>query len=115
MALTPAGNIGAFARLDKQTVIGTLKVTGSQDPDVLHTQKNEMLNGPKQLKMVGMICMAGGALFTITVILALFGIPIAIFGLWLWSFNKKKISTIEEAYAEYLATISRPKTTGAGV
>lgn len=114
MALTPAGNIGAFAKLDKQTVIGTLKATGSHDPDVLHTQKNEMLNGPKQLKMVGMICMAGGGLFTITVILALFGIPIAIFGWWLWDFNKKKIATIEEAYAEYVATNAQQKAASSG-
>jgi len=106
MAITTANSIGAFAKIDKQSVIGTLKATGSRDQDVLHTQMNEMLHGPKQLKMVGLICMVGGVLFTITFILALFGIPIAIFGWWLWSFNKKKIATIEAGYAEYLAAVS---------
>ena len=114
MALTPAGNIGAFAKLDKQTVIGTLKATGSTDLDVIHSQKNEMLNGPKQLKMVGLICMAGGAFFTVTVILAIAGIPIGVFGWWLWSFNKKKIATIEEAYTEYAGTLSTRAASSAG-
>lgn len=106
MGITTAGSNSAFAKIDKQTVIGTLKSTGSRDPDVLHTQKNEMLAGPKQLKMVGMICMGGGALFTITIFMAWFGIPIGIFGWWLWNFNKKKMATIESGFADYLATIN---------
>ena len=106
MAITTAGANSAFAKIDKQSVIGALKATGSRDQDVLHTQVNELLHGPKQLKTVGIICMAGGILFTVTVVLALFGIPIAIFGWWLWSFNKKKIATIEAGYAEYLSSVS---------
>jgi hypothetical protein len=106
MHITSANQIGAFAKIDKQNVIGTLKATGSRDPDILYAQKNEMLNGPKQLKMVGMLCLGGGALLTLTIIVAFAGIPIAIFGWWLWSFNKKKIAIIEEAYAEYIANLN---------
>jgi hypothetical protein len=89
--------------MDKQSVIGVLKGTGSRDADVLHSQKNELLSPPKQLKLLGMICMAVGAFFTLTVILAIAGIPIAIFGWWCWSFGKKNIAAIESGYAEYVA------------
>jgi len=105
MGITTAGPTSAFAKIDKQSVIGALKATGSKDRDILHTQVNELLQGPKQLKMLGIICMAGGALFTITIFMAWFGIPIGIFGWWLWSFGKKKIATIEAGYAEYLASV----------
>ena len=36
MGLMPAGAANPFAKLDKQSVIGTLKASGSRDPDVLH-------------------------------------------------------------------------------
>ena len=104
MGLMPAGGRNPFTKMDKQSVIGALKATGSRDPDILHSQKIELLSLPKQLKLLGMICMVGGALFTVTVILALFGIPIGIFGWWCWSFGKKNIAAVETGYAEYVAS-----------
>jgi hypothetical protein len=41
MALVPTDGAGPFTRLDKQSVIGTLKATGTRDPDVLHAQKQK--------------------------------------------------------------------------
>jgi hypothetical protein len=103
MSLMPAGARNPFTKMDKQSVIGVLKGTGSRDADVLHSQKNELLSPPKQLKLLGMLCMGIGAFFTLTVILAIAGIPIAIFGWWCWSFGKKNIAAIESGYAEYVA------------
>ena len=71
MSLMPAGARNPFTKMDKQSVIGVLKGTGSRDADVLHSQKNELLSPPKQLKLLGMICMGVGAFFTLTVILAI--------------------------------------------
>jgi hypothetical protein len=102
MGLMPAGAGNPFQKLDKQSVIGALKATGSRDPDVLYAQKNQLLTAPKHLKLLGMILMVGGAFFTITVILAIAGIPFAIFGWFCWSFGKKNIAAVEEGYAEYL-------------
>jgi len=105
MGLMAAGSRNPFTKLDKQSVIGALKATGTRDRDVLHSQKNELLSLPKQLKLCGLICMVGGAFFTVTVILAIAGVPIAIFGWWCWSFGKKNIAAVESGYAEYLATV----------
>jgi hypothetical protein len=70
---------------------------------VLHSQKNELLSLPKQLKLLGILCVIGGAFFTLTVVLAIAGIPLAIFGWWCWSFGKKNIAAIESGYAEYVS------------
>ena len=101
MGLMPEGN--PFAKLDRQGVLGTFKATGSRDSDVLHSQKERLLAQQKQFRLLGMILMVGGAFFTVTFILAIAGIPLAIFGWWLRYFGTKNIAAIEQGYADYLA------------
>jgi hypothetical protein len=104
MGLMPAGSRNPFMKMDSQGVVGTLKATGSRDADILHSQKNELLSPAKQLKLLGVLCMVIGAIFTVTVILAIAGIPFVIFGWWCWRFGKQNIASIEAGYAEYLAS-----------
>jgi hypothetical protein len=106
MGLMPDGG-NPFTKLDKQSVIGTLKATGSQDPDVLHAQKAKLLAPAKNLKILAIILVVVGAFFTVTVILAIAGVPFALFGLWLWRFSSKNIAAVELGYAEYVGA-SRP-------
>ena len=103
MGLMPAGSRNPFTKMDGQSVVGALKATGSKDADVPHSQKNELLSPPKQLKLLGIICMAIGTFFTLTVILAIAGIPLVIFGWWCWRFGKQNIAAIEAGYTEYVA------------
>lgn len=103
MSLMPAGSRNPFTKMDRQSVIGALKATGSRDPDVLHSQKNELLSAPKQLKLLGIICMVCGGFFTLTVILAIAGIPFMIFGWWCMRFGKQNIEAIETGYRDYVA------------
>ncbi len=104
MGLMPDGG-NPFTKLDKQSVIGTLKATGSQDPDVLHAQKAKLLAPAKNLKIGAIILIVVGVLFTVTVVLAIAGIPFALFGLWLWRFSSKNIEAVELGYAEYLGAL----------
>jgi hypothetical protein len=101
MGLMPEGAVNPFAKLDRQSVIGMFKSTGSRDPDVLHATKEHLLAQPKQLKLLGLILLVGGAAFTLTMFLALFGIPAMIFGWWLRRFSAGNIGAIEAAYTEY--------------
>jgi hypothetical protein len=101
MGLMPESQ-NPFTKLDKQSVIGTFKATGTRDPDILHAQKAKLLAPAKNLKLLAIICIVSGALFTVTVILAIAGIPFVIFGLWLWRFSGKNIEAIESGYAEYI-------------
>jgi hypothetical protein len=104
MALMPEG-ASPFTKLDKQGVIGILKATGSRDPDVLHAQKERMLAHPKNLKMLAIICFACGGLLTLTIFMAFFGIPIVLFGWWLWNYSAKNITAVETGYAEYVGSL----------
>jgi len=104
MGLMPAGAGNPFTKLDKQSVIGTLKSCGSRDPDVLYAQKQQLLTPAKHLKLLSYLLVGGGALFTVTVILAIAGIPSMIFGWWVYSFSKKNIRTVEAAYTDFLAS-----------
>lgn len=103
MGLMPAGAGNPFTKLDKQSVIGTLKACGSRDPDVLFAQKQQLLAPATHLKLLGYICLAGGAFFTVTVILAIAGIPLMVFGWWVQRFGKRNMQTVEAAYGEFLA------------
>lgn len=104
MALAPTEIAGPFTRLDKQSVIGTLKATGTRDPDVLHAQKQKLLAPSKSLKMASYIIMGCGLLLTITIVAAFAGIPFGLFGIWIWRFSSKNVATVEAAYSEYLAS-----------
>ncbi len=102
MGLMPASH--PFAKLDRQGVLGTFKANGSRDTDVLYSQKAELLAQQKNFRLIGMVLMIGGAFFTVTFILAIAGIPLAIFGWWLRAFGTKNIAAIEQGYADYLAS-----------
>src|SRR5690348_16388853 len=104
MGLMPSGARNPFTKLDKSSVIGAFKATGSRDPDVLHSQMNELMSSPKQLKWLGWLCIVIGAFFTVTVVLAIAGIPFMIFGWWLISFSKKNIAAIEAGWTEYVGS-----------
>lgn len=101
MGLMPDGG-NPFTKLDKQTVIGTLKATGSQDNDILYAQKAKMLAPQKNLKLLSIILIVSGVLFTVTVVLAIAGIPFALFGIWMWRFSAKNIAAVESGYSEYV-------------
>ncbi len=101
MGLMPEGAGNPFTRLDEQSVVGMLKSTGSRDPDVLHAQKEKLLAQPKHLKLLGVISIVVGIFFTITVVLAIAGIPAVIFGWWTWRFGQGNITAIESGFARY--------------
>jgi Family of unknown function (DUF5362) len=92
-----------FLSLDKQTVIGFLKSTGSRDPDVLHTQKVSLLSAARFPKIAGIYLMVLGALMTVLILTAFIGIPLLILGWWMRRRGVRNLATVEEAYGEYLA------------
>jgi len=102
MGLMPAGAANPFVPVDRKSVVGTLKATGSRDPDVLHAQKQTLLAPYNHLKLLAKISAGVGALMTVTIFMAWFGIPVLIFAWWLWRFQARNATAVEEGYAEYL-------------
>jgi hypothetical protein len=90
-----------FAKLDKRTVTGILKATGSRDPDVLHAERNKLLSLPKIHKFMGIGLIAVGALMTLTIIGAVVGVPSVLAGWWLRRLAVRNLATIEAGYADY--------------
>lgn len=105
MALMPAGAVNPFSPVNPQTVIGTLKSTGSQDPDVLLAQKATLLAPYAHLKLLAKIGFAVGGLMTITIFMAWFGIPVLFFSWLLWRFQARQIGAVEQGYEQFTASI----------
>ena len=106
MGLMPAGASNPFSSVDQATAFGTFKGTGLRDPDVLYAHKETMLAPYKNLKRLALIGIVGGGLFTITIFMAWFGIPVLVASWLLWRFQAKQVANVEAGYARYLASMS---------
>lgn len=106
MGLMPAGASNPFSPVNEQTVVGTLKETGSRDPDVLYAHKETMLAPYKNLKRLSIIGAVTGGLFTIMIFMAWFGIPVLIASWLLWRFQAKQVRNVEAGYARYQASLT---------
>jgi len=110
MGLMPAAAQNPFVSVDRQTVLGTLKASGARDEDVLHAQKETMMAPYRHLKKLAIISIVIGGLFTITIFMAWFGIPVLLMAWWLWRLQAKNTAAVEAGYAEYVQSLgaSRP-------
>jgi hypothetical protein len=68
-------------------------------------RRRKLLAPSKNLKILSVILIVAGVIFTVTVVLAIAGIPFAIFGVWMWRFSSKNIAAVELGYAEYVGAI----------
>ena len=90
-----------FLSLDKSTVIGFLKSTGSRDSDVLYTQKRNLESAARFPKLTGIYLMVLGALMTVMILTAFIGIPLFILGWWMRRRGIRNLQAVEEGYTEY--------------
>lgn len=91
-----------LATVDKQSVLATLRATGSRDPDVLYAQKLTLLAAAKSPLIAGTALMVAGVLASITIILAPAGIPVAVVG---WKLRRRgvaNLSNVHDGFAEYI-------------
>jgi hypothetical protein len=100
-------NLSKFSLADTsaQQVVGVLKATGSTDPDVLYAAKEEYGSTFATQRFQGLGFLITGALASITIVLAIIGVPVAIFGWWFWQKGKRNVALVEAAYSQYLASL----------
>jgi hypothetical protein len=106
MGLMPAGTVNPLTPVDQQTAFGLFKSSATRDPDVLYAQKETMLAPYKNLKRLALLGYVTGGLFTITIFMAWFGIPVLIAAWLLSRFQAKQTSNIEAGYAQYLSSMT---------
>ena len=94
-----------FSRVTRQQVVGQLKSTGSTDPDVLFAAKEALIAPVKPLKIMGLWAYITGGLMTLTIFLAILGVPLVFFGWWVRKRGKENLETIDAAYAEYVKSL----------
>lgn len=90
-----------FLKLDKTTVIGFLKSTGSRDADVLYTQKRNLESAARFPKLAGVYMIVVGVLMTLLILTAFIGIPLIFLGLWMRKRGVRNLEAVEAGYAEY--------------
>jgi pheromone shutdown protein TraB len=85
--------------------VGVLKATGSTDPDVLYAAKEEYGSTFATQRFQGLGFLITGVLASLTIIMAIIGVPVAIFGWWFWQKGKRNVALVEAAYSQYLASL----------
>jgi len=85
-----------------QEVIGKLKATGSSDPDVLLAAKNDLSAPFRQQKFTGLLLLVVGAVSSLTLVLAIIGIPVAIFGFWVWRRGTSNLAIVERTFNQFI-------------
>jgi hypothetical protein len=100
-------NLSKFSLADTSArqVVGVLKATGSSDPDVLYAAKEDYGSTFATQRFQGLGLLITGALSSITIILAVIGVPVAIFGWWFWKKGQRNIAIVEAAYADYISSM----------
>ena len=104
MAMKNIDGYGQFRKMDKRSVLGSLKATGSRDPDVLLLQKQKLLAPNKSSRFAGFCLAILGALLSLTIIGAILGVPLLLLGGWFWWVGRQNISVVESAYDEYVGS-----------
>ena len=93
---------GPWAMVDRQDVIGFLAAAETRDPDVLYARKLVLLAGTDRLRRVGTgLLLLGGAL-TVTVVLAVVGVPAVLAGWWIRHRARRRVRVVEAGFAEFV-------------
>jgi len=92
-------------KLSHQQVIGSLRATGSTDPDVLFARKEELLTETRRMKLLTIAPLIIGGILTVSLIGAIVGIPAMIFGYLVRKTYNSNIAIADGALAEYMQSI----------
>lgn len=83
-------------------VLGKLKATRSMDPDILVAAKNEFAAPFRQQRFTGLLLLVVGAVSSLTLVLAVIGIPVAIFGWWVWRRGTANLAIVDRTYSQFI-------------
>lgn len=88
--------------MDRQSVLGQLKSTGSKDEDVLYAARSSLMSRAKFSRGAGTYVMILGGLLSLTIIGAFLGIPLLGIGWWMRRRGARNVQAVEVTYEEYI-------------
>ncbi len=91
-----------FVTVDKHTVIGRLRASGSRDPDVLRAQKVTMIRSLRIPKLMGAGLLMAGVVGSLTFAGPVAGLSILVAGAWLWRLGARNVAAVEAGYSEFV-------------
>jgi hypothetical protein len=101
--------VNPFSTVDKQAVIGSLKATGSYDPDILDATRTELLARVRFQRLAGLFLMVPGIPVSLIrsgvlggIPMVVVGVPMALLGWWFWRRGSRNLATVEAGFAEYV-------------
>lgn len=97
--------IGHMSRIDKETVLSALRATRSCDAEVLRAHRATLLANARFPALLGTWLMILGAIVSLTVLLAVLGLPMVAAG---WRCRKRgldNVAAVEAGFHEHAARI----------
>ncbi len=95
---------GPLTNIDKEEALGMLKLAEG-DRNRAEAAKRQLLFVSQVPKWLGTLFMITGGIATITIIMAIFGIPMFFFGWWIRRRGVRSIAAVEAAYAELATSV----------
>jgi hypothetical protein len=92
----------SFADTTAREVVGVSKATGSSDADVYAAKEYGSTFAAQRFQGLGLLIVS--ALSSVTIVMAISGVSVAIFYWRFWQKRKRNIALVEGAYAGYLAS-----------
>jgi len=99
-------------KLTHQQIVGSLRATGSTDPDVLFAKKEELLAETRRMKLLTIVPLILGGILTVSIIGAIVGVPAILFGIAVRKTYNHNINTADAALSEYMQTIRSSNVAG---
>jgi hypothetical protein len=97
-------------KLSHQQVIGSLRATSSTNTDVLFAKKEELLQETQRLKLLGIVPIVVGVILSITLVGAIVGVPMIVFGILVRKSYQHNLRVSDDAFNEYLRSIASSAT-----
>lgn len=94
-----------LAKLTPQQITGSLRSTGSTDRDVLFAKKEELLQETRRMKPLTIIPLVVGTILSITIVGAIVGVPMILFGMSVKKSYEHNIRVSDETLAEYMRSL----------